>query len=269
MGAFAGAYAAQRTAERSKARDLLIAEMRGTNAAITAAFSIFNIAIRFMRLHVKELYDEFESERSRFVEYKRMIENGEISPSVGFFTKSDMRQLHAPLIDTEVLQTQIYDRISVSGRSLALVSYMKGAQAAIEELVGRRNNLVDAFKAQLSTPDGVLRPEAYYGMPLNGEIDGRYSDALAGINSHTNDLIFFSEMLCADLMEYGRQLQNRPAAANLKLKLNCVNLEDARKAGFIPPTEPYAEFLEAFASTNPPNPKSRIAKILDWLHVRH
>jgi uncharacterized membrane protein len=39
-GAFAGAYGAQRTVERNKVREQILAEVRNTNATIMVAFSI-------------------------------------------------------------------------------------------------------------------------------------------------------------------------------------------------------------------------------------
>lgn len=41
-GAFAGAYGAQRIAERSKTKELLLAEIRNTNAAIMVASVVFS-----------------------------------------------------------------------------------------------------------------------------------------------------------------------------------------------------------------------------------
>jgi hypothetical protein len=116
-GAFAGAYAAHKIGTSAKRRELLEAQLRSTNVAISSAFLTCNSALGLKGQHVKSLYDNHISERSRFeAALKNPPANGQIHFAM------DLKTLHMPFVPFDDVSRIIQEQVNVRGRPLALVS---------------------------------------------------------------------------------------------------------------------------------------------------
>ena len=143
-GAFAGAVAAQRVAERAKDKEILLGQLRNTNASIVTAFSICNAFLAFKKQHVREIAALFLKQKELFIEHQQKISAGEDVAQL--YLLFDLRNIESPRVPVAVLQNLLFDRISVTGRPLALMSTLQQTIESLERSVAARNNLIEQFK---------------------------------------------------------------------------------------------------------------------------
>lgn len=150
-----------------------------------------------------------------------------------------------PLVPIDVLRTQVYEKLSVSGRPLALVATLAGALSSLEDTITNRNRLIERFK-QISI-DAI--PPLYFGLPYGGgHVSTEYADTIEGIHTLTDDVIFFSNLLCKDLIDHGNKILDKYRYRfNDKLEIiHTIDLTYAEMAGLMPSEEKYANWLRGF-----------------------
>jgi hypothetical protein len=245
-GAFAGAYAAQRIVERAKERELLLGQLRNSNAAITTAFSVCNTMIGFKGQQVKEIASLFEKQKAEFIAHHHKAPAGEgVEP---MRLQVDLRMLDTPRVPVEILQTLIFERISVVGRPLALVSALIQVVDSLGHSVTLRNDLIEKFKGV----DPNTQPEfcaIYFGLPFGGgHIDQQHSDTVTAISRLTDDAIFFSELIAKDMHEYGETVlaQYKKVSRDKTLSVSSCDFSAPRNAGLMPNDDNYQSWLKGF-----------------------
>lgn len=253
-GAFAGAYFAQRIAERGKLREELIREIRETNAAIMLAHTICNYVIGLKRQHVKPLKEKFDKAQGLEAEHRRRVQAAEIPGDTNFYFDVYLATLPQSRLPIDALQKLIFERISVNGRPLSLVATLAETTSSLNGSIDRRNELIEQFKVIEGTGSAQVA-QRYFGLPYgDGHVNREYPDTVSAISSTVDDAIFFSHLLCVDLHKHGLTL-----AASLRKKFRGpvphVNESDfgvARCAGLMPSEKDYSEWLHGFASKSLP-----------------
>jgi hypothetical protein len=248
-GAFAGATAAQRIAERTRQSDNLLGQLRATNAAMTVAFTICNSFIQLKRQHVQALYVGFHAQVAALQEFHRKRNAGEIPLEQPFQFQADLRSIQLPLMPVEVLQRLIFDRLSVSGRPLALAATIAGTVESVRDLMEKRAELVTRFNA---IPPGhdALTIALYFGLPHgDGRVSTEYKDTLEGLFNQIENGIFFSELLCKDLKGFGDETLAKYKKLSKKTteRVSEVDFELARREGLMPDESKFADWLRGFA----------------------
>ena len=248
-GAYAGAYAAQKIAERSKERAEFQAQIRNTNAAITLSFIVCNAAISLKKQQTKEICETYFKKKAELEEFLQKRKAGEMSPDILFEFRADLRSVPFPTVPIDALRSLVYEKLSVSGRPLALVATLAGALTSLAETIANRNSLIASFK-QLSPQalDAAL-PALYFGRPYGeGHVSTEYLDTMMGLQNLTDDVIFFSHLLCTDLIAHGNKVLD-----NFKLQfkgildqINAIELSPEKTAGLMPPDGEYSEWLSGF-----------------------
>lgn len=202
-GAFAGAIGAQRIAERFKERELATLQLRNSNAAIMVAFSVCNSMLALKSQHVCKLYTTFRRQKDELATFKRKRDEGVVSRETPFQFQAELRALPMPLAPDETLQTQIFERLSVTGRALALAPTLSQTISSLGTSIATRNALIERFRAS----GGSDNPEfvnLYFGLrSSSGHLSTEYPDTIEAIHHLTDDAIFFSNLLCEDLRNYG------------------------------------------------------------------
>src|SRR5688572_11106793 len=94
-GAFGGALGAQHIAERARRREDMLRELRLTNAAIMASFSICNSALVVKDQHVQPMFTRFEKDKADLGEFYRRRAAGELPPDTQYEFAADMRAFPA------------------------------------------------------------------------------------------------------------------------------------------------------------------------------
>lgn len=244
-GAFAGAYGAQLIAERSKTRELLLAEIRNTNAAILVAPVIFSFFISLKRQHMKPLKEKFDSQNEAFQKFSKSRQQGTLEKNNVFQFQADLATLPIVLVPTNVLQSLAFEKISLNGRPLRLATTLTQVAHSVDEMIQKRNHLIAGYKADsLMSLDKML--PLYFGTPDGkGNTDRSYPDALGAIYTHTDDCIFFSHFLCLDLTEHGERLRKKYSKKFGKdaPEINKVDFSDPLLIGLLPDKNNYPSWI--------------------------
>jgi hypothetical protein len=246
-GAFAGAIAAQKIVEKSKLREETLKELRNTNAAAMAAFTACNSALALKRQHVQPLHSQFMKDKAALLEFETQHASGQKQGNAPFHFVADLRTFPVPVVPVDSLKDLLFNKITVTGRSLALVCAVEEASRGLQSAVAMRLAMVERIKSK-EIPDELL-PSYYFGLPLpNGDTNREYPDLVAGIESYADDLAYFSYLLCSDLTQHAKLMhgklprQVREAAP----KPTEADFTQPRASGLIPPDTQYQLWLRAF-----------------------
>ncbi len=200
-GAFAGATAAQRIADKTRHSDDLLKELRCTNAATMVAFDIANSLLSAKKQHIKAVKVEFDKQRSLATAAVAEQLDGHGGE---FDFRPDFRTLPILNLPIGILQTQIFEKLSLHGRPFALLTTLAQSLDGLNTAITRRNHLIACYKASSYPPNHLMA--LYFGFRFNHQLDSEYGDLIEGIYQQTDDSIFFSTKLCADLSEHASQL---------------------------------------------------------------
>jgi hypothetical protein len=253
-GAFFGANAAQRIAERGKIRDELLREIRNTNAAIMVSFSICNSLLGLKKQHVKSLKESFDTQKSAFLIHAEKRERGEQTDV--FEYQANLRTLSLPPLPVDILQNQIFEKLSLMGRSLALATTLRQSVHGLSASLDARNNWIELSK--------TLDPEheplfvRYFGVPHRGRVNEEYSAFIEAIYSQTDEGIHFSEMLCNDLVEYGNTIVKKFEKRFGKKDVPAINKPVWDKAvEMMPKREDFADWDSMFLKMPKPSDQKK------------
>ena len=248
-GAFAGAYGAQRIAERAKYRDQLLKEVRDTNAAIMVAFGVCNSLLSMKKQHVRSLKEDFETQKTALLDHYKNRELGKISKDEIFRFKADLQTLSLPSLPVDILQKQVFEKLSLVGRPLSLTTMLSQTVHSLSASLEKRNQLIESYKAS----DG-FSPAQYFGLPLDGQVNQDYPSVIDAIYHQTDDGIFFSQLLCKDLVEHGNQIVDQ-FKKHFKKGAPTISETDfakAEKSDLMPNADNYVDWFTMFVKRNTP-----------------
>ena len=244
IGAFAGAYGGQYIVERIKNRENLLAEIRNTNAAIMMAFDICNSYLSLKKQHVKTLKENHDRHVQDLNQFHAERKQGTIADDVVFRFQADFQSLETMLVPIGVLQKLIFEKISLNGRPLNLTATLIRTIQSLNNSIQKRNQLIELYKANSPIPDEVLATH-YFGLPdKNGHIDNIYPSCVQFIYEQTDDCIFFSKLLCEDLVTHGEQLKKK--FGKKSPKINKPDFQKAVDAGLMPDKNKYSDWKTMF-----------------------
>ena len=214
------------------------------------SFTICNTGLGLKKQYVKDIYETYIGKKSELEEFRRRRANGMQPPDLPFEFHADLRTLQMPLLPIDVLRTQVYESISVTGRPLALVATLSGVVASLVETIQRRNALIERFQ-ELGPAGEAQLPAFYFGIPYGpGHVSTEFSDTVESLHSLSDDVIFFSDLLGQDLMVHGNRLLNqyKKVAKVKKETISSADFTEARKQGLMPNPADYADWLQGFVS---------------------
>lgn len=246
-GAFGGALGAQHIVERSKNREELLRELRNTNAAIMVSFTIANAALALKKQHIQSMYENFTAEKENLRKFQEESSTQQLQGKRKYRLTADFRSFPAPITPIETLQELLFHKVSAHGRPLALVAVLEQSLVGLKDSINKRDSLAQKF-GNGEIPSELIA-QYYLGLPLpNGDINQEYPDLVETIHSYSDDIIFFSTLLCADLVEHGKRIHK---AFTKKFGKNAPNVSTAdfgspRKSGLIPNESQYIDWLNGF-----------------------
>ncbi len=243
-GAFFGAYAAHKIGTNARKRELLEAQLRSTNVAISSAFLTCNSVLGLKGQHVKSLYEDHIAERARF---ETTLKNPPASGQIHF--AMDLKTLHMPFVPFDDVLRTIQEQVNVRGRPLALVSAIQNSLASLRESLVYRNKLIDQFKSNFQRVPEQQKLEIYFGLPLpDGSVNQEYPDTLKAISNYTDDVIFFSSLLCSDLVAHGEKIraQYRAAFGRHLDKTTSPDFKTEKADKLMPDEKEYKDWLTMF-----------------------
>jgi len=210
-GAFAGAYGAHFIAKNSQIHRELIAEIRDTNRAIVMSFNICNSMLALKNQHVHEIVTNYFDDRKKAADiYQRNLAGME-STGDPLHCSLDFKLLTPMDLAPDMLERQIFEKLSISGRPLRLVYELKQYVHFLNEAISQRNEMISSYREIISPGDNTpFLLFKYFG--FKGErdsVDEEYRDVVEAIGEYTDNLIIFSAMICKDLEEYGANLKEK------------------------------------------------------------
>ncbi len=243
-GAFAGAYGAQRIAERAKYRDELLKEIRNTNAANMVVFGMCNSLIQMKKQHVKSLKETFETQKAALLDHLNKMQMGQISKDTIFRFSADFETLSLPQLPVDILQKQVFEKLSLVGRPLSLAITLSQTVHSLSASLEKRNQLIESYKVANASISAPL----YFGLPQGGYINQDYPSLINAIYNQTDDGIFFSQLLGKDLVEHGEQIaaQFKKIFGKGAPTISKSNFGKAEKAGLMPKADNYPDWFTMF-----------------------
>ena len=248
-GAFGGALGAQMISEKIRRREDLQKEIRNTNAAIMVAFSICNSYLISKDHNVNPLKESFDRHKLEFEEFDKRSRKALNGERAVFEFEADFRTITPLSIRTDLLQTFAFEKISLNGRPLVLVDTLTQTISSLNSSIVKRNQLIETYRAQEPIRGKVLT-QIYFGRPDDhGNIDNTYPDSMEAIYRLTDDCIFFSKLLCDDLVAHGKKLAERYEKTISKKDVPTINqphFEKAERIGLMPDPASYADWTSSF-----------------------
>ncbi|MEK6777597.1 MAG: hypothetical protein AABY87_12090 [bacterium] len=248
-GAFAGAVAAQRVIERNKQLEIFLSELRNTNAAIMVSFSICNIMLSLKKQHSLPLYEQFKHDQAAQKSFTEKHESGQLKAGEKFEYVADLKTFSVPAMPVDTLKDLVFNKVSAHGRPLCAVAMLEGAFIGLKEVLSTREILVEQFKTAISE-EAV--PYYYFGLRMpSGHTNQEYPDLIEAMHSYINDVIFFSSLLCNDLMEHGNRFRSQEKKFAKKApKVNTADFSTPRASELMPPSSEYSDWLNGFIESN-------------------
>lgn len=250
-GAFAGAVAAQRIAEKGKFREELVKEFHNTNAVISLTAAAASLAMALKKQHVKALKDSYDDDLKRFEEHKEKIRGRQIAPDTPFEMSPNMLYLQGISPPITTIQDIVLSRLSAVGRTISAVTALANSVENLNRALSKRNELLNAFKSK-QLPEGASFHHMYFGLPYGTrQTNQEYGGSVEAIYLYTDDIIFFSIKLCEDLRDHGEILKKRYKSRlrGSPPRISTVDFETPRKNGLVPKDEDYEPWLSGFVST--------------------
>ena len=243
-GACVGAVVATRLVSRRQRREELLAEIRCTNVATMVALSICHKVLGVKRTHVLPLTTKFAADMAVWNEFQRQRRTGERQGNVPPPLSIDMRSVPSLTFPVVTLQRMLFDRISMSGRSLALMTTLSETAAWLTNANAKRNELVEQIRR---LPNASAVAQAYFGAPsATGAAHADYPEALRAVGAHTDELIWFSSTLATDLAAHAQRLRDawiKEFGRGHLPEVTTVDFAAARQNGLMPDDGRFAEWL--------------------------
>lgn len=246
-GAFGGALGAQRIVERNRNREELLRELRNTNAAIMVSFTISNAALALKKQHIQPMYESFTKEKENLRKFQKEASSQQPQGRRQYRLTADFRSFPAPITPIETLQELLFHKISAHGRPLALAAVLEQSLIGLKDAINKRDSLAQKF-GNGEIPSELVA-QYYLGLHLpNGDINQEYPDLVEVIHSYCDDIIFFSTLLCTDLVEHGERTHKEFTKKFGKRAPNVstADFSSPRKSGLIPSESQYTDWLNGF-----------------------
>ena len=243
-GACVGAIVATRLVARRQRREELVAEIRSTNVATMVALSICHKVLSLKRAHVLPLSTKFSADMAAWNEFTRQRRTGERQGNTPPPISIDLRVVPSMTFPVMTLQRLLFDKISMFGRSLALMTTLTETAGWLTNANAKRNELVERLRR---LPDATGVAQLYFGAQSStGVANAEYPDAVAAVASHTDELVFFSATLAKDLAAHAQRLRADWIAEfgrrNVP-EVTAVDFSAARQNGLMPDDAKFAEWL--------------------------
>lgn len=247
VGAVGGALGAQHIAERAKQKSELSAELRSTNAAIVIAFAICNAGLALKKQHVLPMWELFQRERLALEAARTARAAVGGGSEEEHRVRADLRNFLPPTTAIEMLKTLVYEKISAYGRAVALLTVLDQSLVGLTKAIEKRSEWVQRFSSNEIGKDVFLA--YYFGMKLpSGDTNQEYPDLVFAITDYVDDIIFFSSLLCEDLMKHGEAVRMPllKISKNGIPRVSQVDMSGPRANGLLPPQEKYSDWINAF-----------------------
>jgi len=211
--------------------------------------------------HIKALKEAYEDQKTALSVHKQRVDSGQIPRGTEFRFTADLQTLCLPALPVDILQKQIFEKLSVAGRPLSLATTIAQSVHSLGGSLEKRNELIAAYKAG----NPPLSAELYFGLPRGGAVNQDYPSSVDAIYRQTDDGIFFNHLLCKDLNAHGKKLSETLTKLFRKGAPTIAEADFSKvAAGLMPDPKYYSDWLTAFKKKEDDSPKPPlIRRLLD------
>lgn len=249
-GATGGALGAAWIIRTSEKKKLLLEDIRNTNAAIMAAFSITNTYLTVLDQHIKGLKDNYDSQVRSLKEFKKNKEAGIVPSEQPFEYVADFETFLPLQVPIEILKKILFEKISLTGRPLSLVTALSLCIDTLNEQLENRNGII--LKCKESSLSYIELSNIYFGLPdENGHVDKNYPHSIEAVWRQIRDAIFFSKLLGEDLTKHGKSIAK--SYGKKSPKIHSFEFGKAIEKGLIPDEENYSDWINMGKSSKDAN----------------
>jgi hypothetical protein len=232
---------------REKSKEQLINEVRNTNRAINIAAGVFNSLLTLKKELLIPLKDDWEKQKNEYLNHVERIRLGEISQDEKIDLVFNLQSLTLQRLPVDILQKQIFEKLSLTGRPLSLITSLIHAADILSIFVEKRNQLIESYKVKSN-----LTPSLYFGIRNLGQINEDYPSTIKNIYQMVSDGIFFSNLLCKDLMEHGKETRDRFRRLYDKEAPKVTTFDVLEEnLSLIPGNDEYPDWIANFIKTPP------------------
>jgi hypothetical protein len=246
LSSYAGAYAAQRIVERKNVREEILKEIKNVNMTIQITLSIFNGFVTLKKQQIIGMKETYDHHRAEFFEHRRKFKAHQLQSGEVFTFQSDYRTLQIPVFASEMLKSQMTEKVFVIGRSFFLTMVLAETVDGLNKSIALRNQLIETMRAKDNDLTEDYKIEKYFGTKNRlGHIDQNYPDSVEAIWVQTNNGIVFSMLIAQDLIAHGETLKTKfdrefRGEAPKILKADFAEVE---KLGLIPDLKDFAQWV--------------------------
>ncbi len=246
-GAWGGAWAIQRIAERAKTKEHLLKQIRLSNAAIELAQGIFSVYANLKLQHVREMKQVYDTQRALVHEVEEDYRKGKIPPG------TPRPALTVPALTLDMLRVRpqpleriVIEELDVKGRPRPAMAELIRSIETLNRSIEARNELIDRLKQPGMEQQAIA---LIFGLPLpSGGVDMTFGSVVEAIYTQTDDCIHFSRLICDDLHAYATRVREEYKSRFRAPypSVHKVVYELVEQQGLIPPRDRYVSWDEGF-----------------------
>jgi len=184
-------------------KDALLNEIRIVNKGIMLTFTVTNTLLAVKKQFIKPMKLAFDEGKAKTA--MALDAAGKDGKQAIIEFHADFRTLPPLVLPLPILQSMLFEKLSVGARPVALFTIVAETIDALNLTVTKRNQMVQTYKISQIPPEILIR--IVYGFPIPpGHLDQEYSDTMHALYVQTDDIIFFSSQLAEDLCAYAEEL---------------------------------------------------------------
>lgn len=242
LATWTGARAAEKTGIKNARREAALAEIKHINHAIMVAYSIANTMLVFKKQIILKLVNDYVGGRNKFFQDVAKSKSSNVNEDNRVVSvSSNLIYIDAPLLPLDSLDSLIFEKISSGSRCLAATIQLREYYNYLTSAIHIRRNVIE-------NKSGKLTSHIYYGYPHQNTVDNRYHDSIFAIKSYVDHLIFFSTVICEDLVVNGNSVAKKfkEEHGDGAPLIDRVNFEMAYSEGLVPFSSEYKSWLSSF-----------------------
>ncbi|MBL1458733.1 MAG: hypothetical protein COA34_012900 [Methylophaga sp.] len=163
------------------------------------SFTVSNMALTIKTQLIQPIYKQFEQDLSNFENFDKRRTAGQIKTGEIFRYNADLRDFDAPPLPIKILNNILFNKVTSTNRSLSAVAFLDASNSGLKRMLEKRRNLIEVFREPRT--DKTEEAYLYFGLKMeNGNTYSEYADSLHGIMEYVDDIIFFSQIICEDLI---------------------------------------------------------------------
>lgn len=239
VGAFAGAYAAMRFADRKERDKIAIERINATNATVILAAAIANHAMTFKKQLSKDICDLYKADRKRAEDF---LAKGAPEGTI-FEMQYDFRSISFFEHEVDELKRLVIQMGAAPEKAVMAAFQLSQCLHSLEGIVeGRALEIkrLTALKDKLNSDDFL---KTYFGLPdSKGHMDLRFYDLVTALENLTDSVIFFSVSMAKKSGELSRKLSKKLGKIAPKAVVWSFDDLAPEHAELIPPNEAFADW---------------------------